>query len=417
MFTIMVAAAVKSAIVFALAWAIAKMMRRASAAARHLVWASAAAVVIALPLFSAWMPAWHVPAPEAWRETAAVFQVTATGARLLRARPRFPWDAEPPCESVRDAGLADHRSVGLGTWHRGRPVRDAAGLRGDRSSPAISESIVAIDGVELLEAPAGSMPMATGIWKPAVFLPADATDWPGDRRRAVLAHELAHVHRGDAATQMLARTALALYWWNPLAWLAWREFLKERECAADDLVLASGVSAPDYAGHLLEIARRLAAPRMSLAMARPSQLEGRLLAILDSNVSRRSAGRRSAAGRRGVRDCGDGAACGRAGAGQSALPADLQATIRSAQSQRDPAMLEKIAKAAEDQRNFEVARTLLDAALEIRGQVSGKSSAEYGMTLLKLAKLELWQHGLLAPAALYSQAAEALRTGRRRLWR
>ncbi len=92
----------------------------------------------------------------------------------------------------------------------------------------------------------------------------------------------------------------------------------------------------------------------------------------------------------------------------STLPADLQATIRSAQSQHDPAMLEKIAKAAEDQRNFEVARTLLDAALEIRGQVSGTTSAEYGIGVIKLADLELRQHGLLAAATLYSQAAEAL---------
>ena len=92
----------------------------------------------------------------------------------------------------------------------------------------------------------------------------------------------------------------------------------------------------------------------------------------------------------------------------STLPADVQATIRSAQSQRDPAMLDKIASAAENQRNFDVARKVLEAALEIRGEISGKNSAEYGMGLLKLAGLELRQHGLLATASLYSQAAEVL---------
>src|SRR5580692_3507744 len=80
MFTILAAAAVKSAMVFALAWIIAKLMRRASAAARHLVWTAAAAVVIALPLVSTWIPTWRIPTPAAWRETAAVFRINITAA-------------------------------------------------------------------------------------------------------------------------------------------------------------------------------------------------------------------------------------------------------------------------------------------------------------------------------------------------
>ena len=411
MFTILAAAAVKSAIVFALAWAIAKTMRRASAAARHLVWTSAAAVVIALPAVSLWVPALRVSAPQSWRETAAVFQVNATapdapqGAAMIRTG--------HVTTAARASALPDWRVIVAAVWAIGTALALLEMLVGYASIRRLRRSLrrsADVDGVELLEAPAGSMPMAAGIWKPAVFLPGDAAEWPDDRRRAVLAHELAHVRRGDAATQFLARIAVAMYWWNPLAWMAWREFLKERERAADDLVLASGLSAPDYATHLLEIARRLspAAASMSLAMARPSQLEGRMLAILDSKANRKSAGRRSTLA---------AAACAIAvlaplaavrAQENSTLPADVQATIRSAQSQRDPAMLDKIASAAENQRNFDVARKVLEAALEIRGEISGKNSAEYGMGLLKLAGLELRQHGLLATASLYSRAAEVL---------
>src|SRR5204863_2090776 len=103
--------------------------------------------------------------------------------------------------------------------------------------------------------------------------------------------------RGDVATHLLARTALALHWWNPVAWVAWREFLKERERATDDLVLSAGARASDYAAHLLEVARSFrsgpATAWAAVAMARGSQLEGRLLAILDSGV-RRGAARRLA---------------------------------------------------------------------------------------------------------------------------
>src|SRR5205823_7424868 len=80
--------------------------------------------------------------------------------------------------------------------------------------------------VEVLETSTGTMPMTFGIVRPAVFMPLDAAEWSEERRRMVLLHELAHVRRGDAATQWLARMALILNWWNPLAWTAWREFLK-----------------------------------------------------------------------------------------------------------------------------------------------------------------------------------------------
>jgi TonB family protein len=410
-FTILAAAAVKSAMVFVLAWAIAKMMRRASAAARHLVWTSAAAVVIALPAVSLWVPALHVSAPQSWRDTAAVFQVNATAPNGLQGA--APVRTSRGATAARASALPDWRVIVAAVWAIGTAIALLEMLLGYASIRRLRRSLkrsADVDGVELLETPAGSMPMAAGIWKPAVFLPGDAVEWPDDRRRAVLAHELAHVRRGDAATQFLARTAVAMYWWNPLAWMAWREFLKERERAADDLVLASGLSASDYASHLLEIARRLSPSpaSMSLAMARPSQLEGRMLAILDSKANRRGAGRRSALA---------AAACAIAvlaplaavrAQENSTLPADVQASIHAAQSQHDPAMLEKIASAAENQRKFDVAREVLEAALETRGEVSGKNSAEYGMGLLKLAELELRQHGLLATAPLYSRAADVL---------
>src|SRR5205823_12851209 len=87
-------------------------------------------------------------------------------------------------------------------------------------------------------------------------------------------------------------------WWNPLAWAAWRELLKERERAADDLVLSTGARASEYASHLLEVARSLqcspAVAWVAAPMARGSQLEGRLRAILDSAANRKQPGRFSA---------------------------------------------------------------------------------------------------------------------------
>ena len=124
-------------------------------------------------------------------------------------------------------------------------------------------------------------------------MPADADAWPAERLRIVLLHELAHVKRRDCLTHMLAQISCALYWFNPLAWMAARHLRTERERACDDLVLAAGTRGPDYADQLLEIARVMRSGRFpallagaSLAMAHRSQLEGRLMAILDPTVPR-----------------------------------------------------------------------------------------------------------------------------------
>ena len=138
-----------------------------------------------------------------------------------------------------------------------------------------------------------SMPVATGLFRPSVIMPADADTWSESRLRVVLLHELAHVKRRDCLTHVLAQLACAFYWFNPLAWLAVKRARAERERACDDLVLACGTRGSEYADLLLEMARVLRGDRFpallggaSLAMAHRSQLEGRLMAILDPRVPR-----------------------------------------------------------------------------------------------------------------------------------
>jgi beta-lactamase regulating signal transducer with metallopeptidase domain/protocatechuate 3,4-dioxygenase beta subunit len=144
--------------------------------------------------------------------------------------------------------------------------------------------------VTLLSSGPRQMPMTFGIWRPCVALPADAADWSAGRRRIVLLHELAHIARRDVPLQMVARLACAVYWFHPLAWWALRQMRVEREHACDDHVLRAGQMASDYAAELLEIARAHShGPVLlnaALSMARPSQLEGRLLAVLDAHRSR-----------------------------------------------------------------------------------------------------------------------------------
>jgi beta-lactamase regulating signal transducer with metallopeptidase domain len=297
--------ALKTTLVLALAALAAATLRGASAAVRHLVWCAALVAVLCLPLLTLLLPGWEVPLlPAASPAGAALHQVAAAplpeAAWQLQAPP-----AEPslPTDSRRPSGVPVHTLVPLVLvagalagliWmaiafaavallgRRAQVVREPAWLRLARETAG---RLGVRRRVRLLRSGAATMPATWGLLRPAVVLPSCADHWPADRRRAVLGHELAHLKRLDVLTQALGLVACALLWWHPAVWYAARRMRMESERACDDMVLRSGAPAAEYAAHLLEIARwhrdsRLAAPAL-VSMARRSQLESRLLAVLD----------------------------------------------------------------------------------------------------------------------------------------
>ena len=426
-FSILMSAALKSTVVLGAAWMMAFLLRGRSAAARHLVWTAAAAAVLALPLLSLSLPALHLPVFTAIlpANTGVVFRAFGfaaaddspqTVATVANSTPTAPPSAPRPDARfwlmlIWAAGAATSflkMLVAYGslwrTRRRARPFADG-GL-----TASLAQSLDIPHDVPVLETGSGGMPMTFGFLRPAVFMPADSADWSEERRRIVLLHELAHVRRGDAATHLMARTALALNWWNPLAWIAWREFLKERERATDDLVLSAGARASEYASHLLEVARSMHTAPVSacaaVAMARRSQLEGRLLAILDSRTNRKPI--------RGATPAivallaallvAPFAAVRAQEQPPLTLPPEVDATIRAANSQKNHEILERAAAAYENLKKYDMAQTLLESALAIRGEVSGQQSAAYAAGLVKLGDLEAKRNRPAEAAAFYDKA-------------
>jgi TonB family protein len=428
-FSLCAGVALKSAATLGAAWLMARVLRGRSAAAVHLVWTACAAALLALPLLSVAMPAMRVNVPGALLP-GLVFRTDAVAGAPAEVFPRgaarsaegrnapvspAPWRPDwrmwPMLLWAVGAGAAFAQL--LAGWAAMRRVRRTAKPLSDPCLPALLATLGMDGEVDVLETRAGRMPASFGLFHPAVLMPADAADWSAERRRLVLLHELAHVRRGDSATHLMARAALCLYWWNPLAWMAWREFLKSRERAADDLVLSAGAAAPDYAGHLLEIARTMrASPAIgwaAVAMARPSQLEGRLLAILDSRRNRKSHGRASAwmAGLAAAAVAVPLAAL-QAQDNPPPLPSDVDATIRAAVAQRNYQVLESAARADEASRNYGDARTLLDSSLAIREQTAGARSPSYGLGLLKIGDLERDRGNAAEAEAFYQKALSVL---------
>lgn len=130
------------------------------------------------------------------------------------------------------------------------------------------------------------VPLTWGLFRPMLLLPSIFVEWPQERRRMVLLHELAHIQRADWLVQILVQITRALYWFHPLVWWTTYRLQAESERACDDTVLLAGIAPSAYAEALLEVLRTMHRPKPSvlapgslLSMARPP-IESRLRAVL-----------------------------------------------------------------------------------------------------------------------------------------
>ncbi len=144
--------------------------------------------------------------------------------------------------------------------------------------------------VDLRESNDVALPITFGLLRPTILVPSSASNWPADRLRVVLDHELAHVRRFDCHTQLLAEAVCCVYWFHPLVWLAAAQYRMERERACDDAVLSRGTKSSDYAEHLLGVVRD-AITKGAVAMAisiHSNDLQARLKAVLKPGINRRA---------------------------------------------------------------------------------------------------------------------------------
>ena len=79
-----------------------------------------------------------------------------------------------------------------------------------------------------------SSPFILGIVKPRIYLPSTLNEV---QRRNVLAHECAHLARRDHLWKPLGFALLAVYWFDPMLWLAYVLFCRDIELACDERVI------------------------------------------------------------------------------------------------------------------------------------------------------------------------------------
>jgi beta-lactamase regulating signal transducer with metallopeptidase domain/peptidoglycan hydrolase CwlO-like protein len=316
----LLALAVRSTFVLAVALGLERLLRRTAAVARHRLLTAAAIGLLLTPALSTLLPRWPLPLVPHWIGPQAstlaappvrshpVEPVAGSESGLATSAGRVPtgridlpaspgqWDAALPGGAVLLAVWAFGVAVAL--LRLARALRGEARLRATtrplprlwldivvETSPALGLSRT----VPLLTSAAIDTPLTSRWPSPAVLLPLAALEWSEERRRVVVQHELVHLARGDAWRLLAWRVVAAVYWFHPLARLAERHARLVGEQACDEAVLRLGTRPSTYARHLMEIAgslrvepRRLAA---ALPMVERGQLERRLLMILDANHS------------------------------------------------------------------------------------------------------------------------------------
>jgi beta-lactamase regulating signal transducer with metallopeptidase domain len=277
----------RATLLIGVAWVAAAALRKAgaSAAARHIAWLLGIAALLALPVLWWWIPALRLEILPAETAAAAVAAVPSSVAAPPAEVPvQAGWSLLLPLAYALGATILLVRLV-VGRRMLTRLWRDAGAVREaawEDLLSRLSSEMGLSRRVELRIARGPAVPMTWGTLAPKVLLPAEASEWPPERRRLVLLHELAHVARRDSFSRSLASLACALYWFHPGAWFAARQMRMEQEHAADDRVLIAGGSAQAYALSLLHLAKGLGArPRFdqAAAMAGMDQLERRLVSI------------------------------------------------------------------------------------------------------------------------------------------
>jgi beta-lactamase regulating signal transducer with metallopeptidase domain len=305
---------IKVSLIVLIGLALARLFRSQSAAVRHCVLWTAIACAAAAPAVELIVPGWSLRPLNA--STAARIQEppAAASAHPTLAEPAAAPPGRPSSRAVRmsrstvvgilgpiwmtGAGISFFLLlVGFGrlTWLASRSERLRHGPWND-----LAEAVARRSGlsrpVVLLQSDHPTLLVTWGLLRPKIILPAAAREWTEDRVRVVLCHELAHIRRGDWAAQMTAELLRSIYWFNPLMWIASTRLRRESEQACDDEVLNLGIDGPEYAGHLLDLARAARKHRRSLlpdvpapAMLRPSSLERRVSAMLNTRLNRHAA--------------------------------------------------------------------------------------------------------------------------------
>lgn len=87
--------------------------------------------------------------------------------------------------------------------------------------------------IKICVSPDISWPVAVGVVKPVILLPADNEQYFGSQN-GIIRHEMGHILRGDTIFRFLTFVILAMEWYNPLAYYLFKENRTVSELLCDE---------------------------------------------------------------------------------------------------------------------------------------------------------------------------------------
>jgi beta-lactamase regulating signal transducer with metallopeptidase domain len=156
------------------------------------------------------------------------------------------------------AGVAFFVRRGMMAWRTARRLRAGSELLNDLTLRTMVDELRGRFGLvrspELRRCSELDAPALTGVFRPAILLPAKLITSGEAELKLMLAHELAHQKRGDLAWNWLLWTGQTLFWFHPVVWLAAREWRLAQEVACDAMAVRETHSpVATYGAMLLKI--------------------------------------------------------------------------------------------------------------------------------------------------------------------
>lgn len=269
LFVRLVWAAAQATVLIGALWLLGRCMPRLSPAIRCMLWWLVAAqlvlgMTISTPVQLHWLPPSNAVATVITQQampttasdtaaTAAAMASTAYGDTGASASlPTWSWPRS--IVALWLLGVLLHGLFAIRQWRENRAlVRDSKPLR-DAALPLLCAEQAHALGLRqiphLRMSDAIVSPQVTGWWRPLVLLPAQHT-LSSEELSMALAHELAHLRRGDLWLGWVPAIAQRLFFFHPLVAWAMREYAVYREAACDAQVVQRQHAAPQSYGHLL----------------------------------------------------------------------------------------------------------------------------------------------------------------------
>lgn len=244
------------------------VFRVRSGAARHAAWSAVLLAMLTMPLLTMIVPRVEVPVPSTLvldPGTIPAYDFPIDPRSIPAPSPAQLQPAPAPTSATAPPASATASRTSVFDWRMALLVTYAAGVMFFLLELAVGWSLahrlvrgasplVLANRWPVLESPAVTTPLTTGVLSPVVVLPRDWRHWPEEKLHAVLAHENAHIARRDGIVAILARLNRAIFWFHPVAWWLERTLGVAAEHACDEIAARELGEPRRYAEVLLDMA-------------------------------------------------------------------------------------------------------------------------------------------------------------------